>query len=199
MIKVLFYTTNRAEYSKLRPILKLLQNDKEIDLILFIGGCHLIKEYGETKYEILNDNITINEEIYSHISGDDLTKTPETIGLSLLKLSPLLKKYNPDIVFVGFDRFDIFPLAISASLMNFCIVHLEGGEISGTHDDKIRHSISKLSNYHLVSTNEAKENLIKMGENENTIFITGCPRYNSLLKINELEENNVLNKYNLKK
>ena len=198
MIKICVYTTNRAEYSKLRPILKLLDKDKDVKLSLLVTGSHLLKQYGESKHQIIKDGFIITEEIYTHIAGDDITKTVETIGLGLIKLPSILKKINPDIILCGFDRFDMFPFAISASLMNYCLVHIEGGEITGTLDEKIRHSISKLSNYHLVSTIQAKENLIKMGEYSDNIFITGCPRYDELLNI---PDNNIetLNKYNLTK
>ena len=201
MKKICVYTTNRAEYSKLRPILKLLQEDKEIDLTLLVTGSHLLKEYGHSIDQIKNDNIFITEKIFTHIAGDDSSKTVETIGIALLKLPSILKKINPDIILCGFDRFDMFPFAIAASLMNFCLVHIEGGEITGTLDEKIRHSISKLSNYHLVSTQDAKNNLIKMGEFEDKIFLTGCPRYDELIKIhkNDNLENsiNICKKYNV--
>ena len=189
MIRICVYTTNRAEYSKLRPILKLLQNDPNIELSLLVTGSHLLKEYGESKNQIIQDGINITEEIYTTIAGDDITKTVETIGIGLLKLPSILKRLNPDIILCGFDRFDMYPVAISAALMNICLVHIEGGEITGTLDEKIRHSITKLSNYHLVSTEEAKTNLIKMGEFNENIFVTGCPRYDELLTIDKTFEN----------
>ena len=181
MLKICVYTTNRAEYSKLRPILKLLQNDPNIELSLLVTGSHLLKEYGESKNQIIQDGINITEEIYTTIAGDDITKTVETIGIGLLKLPSILKRLNPDIILCGFDRFDMYPFAISAALMNICLVHIEGGEITGTLDEKIRHSITKLSNYHLVSTEEAKKNLVKMGEWENNIFVTGFPPETSFI------------------
>jgi len=201
MTKICVYTTNRAEYSKLRPILKILQNDKDIELTLLVTGSHLLENYGRSIDQIKKDGIHVTEEIYSHIAGDDLSKTVETIGIALLKLPSILKRIDPDIILCGFDRFDMFPFAISASLMNYCLVHIEGGEITGTLDEKIRHSISKLSNYHIVSTQDAKDNLIKMGEFEEKIFVTGCPRYDDLLLIDKNKDSNiisnVLRKYNV--
>lgn len=195
-LKICVYTTNRAEYSKLRPILKLLNIDDNIELFLLVTGSHLLKQYGESKNQIIKDGLNITEEIYSHIAGDDISKTVETIGIALLKLPSILKKINPDIILCGFDRFDMYPFAISASLMNYCLVHIEGGEITGTLDEKIRHSISKLANYHLVSTDSAKNNLINMGEFTDNIFVTGCPRYDELINIPE-DNTNILTKYNL--
>jgi len=197
MLKICIYTTNRAEYSKLRPIMRLLKSDPNIKMQLLITGSHLLKEYGESKNQIIRDGFTITEEVYSTIAGDDITKTVETIGIALLKLPSILKRLNPDIILCGFDRFDMFPFAIAASLMNICLVHIEGGEITGTLDEKIRHSITKLSNYHLVSTEEAKNNLIKMGEFKEKVFVTGCPRYDELLNIETDKESEVLNFYNL--
>jgi len=198
MLKVCVYTTNRAEYSKLRPILKLLQEDSNIELQLLVTGSHLLKQYGESKNQIIKDGINITEEIYTHIAGDDISKTVETIGVGLLKLPSILKKYDPDIILCGFDRFDMYPFAITAALMNYCLIHIEGGEITGTLDEKIRHSITKLSNYHFVSTNQAKTNLIKMGEYPETIFVTGCPRYDELLNIPK-KNNDILEYYNVNK
>ena len=197
-LKICVYTTNRAEYSKLRPILKLLHIDPYIELSLLVTGSHLLKQYGESKNQIIKDGLQITEEIYTHIAGDDVSKTVETIGIGLIKLPSILKKINPDIILCGFDRFDMFPFAITASLMNYCLVHIEGGEITGTLDEKIRHSISKLANYHLVSTEYAKKNLIKMGEFTDNIFVTGCPRYDELINIPE-NNSNIFTKYNVSK
>ena len=197
-LKICVYTTNRAEYSKLRPILKLLDIDPYIELSLLVTGSHLLKQYGESKNQIIKDGLEITEEIYTHIAGDDVSKTVETIGLGLIKLPSILKRINPDIILCGFDRFDMFPFAITASLMNYCLVHIEGGEITGTLDEKIRHSISKLANYHLVSTEYAKKNLIKMGEFSNNIFVTGCPRYDELINISK-DNTNIFTKYNINK
>ncbi len=196
MIRICVYTTNRAEYSKLRPILKLLNEDLNIELSLLVTGSHLLKQYGESKNQIIKDGLQITEEIYTHIAGDDISKTVETIGIGLIKLPGILKKINPDIIICGFDRFDMFPFAIAASLMNYCLVHIEGGEITGTHDEKIRHSISKLANYHFVSTQHAKQNLIKMGEYSDNIFVTGCPRYDELMNIPE-KNIDILTKYSV--
>ena len=195
--RICVYTTNRAEYSKLRPILKILQTDEDIELSLLVTGSHLLKQYGETKNQIKEDGINITEEIYTHIAGDDISKTVETIGIGLIKLPSILKKINPDIILCGFDRFDMYPFAISAALMNICLVHIEGGEITGTLDEKIRHSITKLSNYHLVSTEDAKKNLVNMGEFKENIFVTGCPRYDELLNIDKNFEKSVLLEYDL--
>lgn len=197
-LKICVYTTNRAEYSKLRPILKLLHIDPYIELSLLVTGSHLLKQYGESKNQIIKDGLQITEEIYTHIAGDDVSKTVETIGIGLIKLPSILKRINPDIILCGFDRFDMFPFAITASLMNYCLVHIEGGEITGTLDEKIRHSISKLANYHLVSTEYAKKNLIKMGEFTDNIFVTGCPRYDELINIPE-NNSNIFTKYNVNK
>tara|TARA_B110000261_G_scaffold163754_2_gene210709 strand:+ start:129 stop:1274 length:1146 start_codon:yes stop_codon:yes gene_type:complete len=197
-LKICVYTTNRAEYSKLRPILKLLHLDPDIELSLLVTGSHLLKQYGESKNQIIKDGLQITEEIYTHIAGDDVSKTVETIGIGLLKLPSIFKKINPDIILCGFDRFDMYPFAITASLMNYCLVHIEGGEITGTLDEKIRHSISKLANYHLVSTNQAKNNLIKMGEFSENVFVTGCPRYDELLNISK-DNTIVLDNYNVTK
>lgn len=198
MLKICVYTTNRAEYSKLRPILKLLQNDPNIELSLLVTGSHLLKQYGESKNQIVKDGLIITEEIYTHIAGDDISKTVETIGIGLIKLPSILKRITPDIILCGFDRFDMYPFAIAASLMNYCLVHIEGGEITGTLDEKIRHSISKLSNYHFVSTETAKNNLIKMGEYADNIFVTGCPRYDELMNIPE-NNTDILTSYNVSK
>ena len=179
---------------KIKTLLKIIQNDENIELSLLVTGSHLLKQYGESKNQIIKDGIKITEEIYTHIAGDNITKTVETIGLGLIKLPSILKRIDPDIILCGFDRFDMFPFAITASLMNYCLVHIEGGEITGTLDEKIRHSISKLSNYHFVSTENAKKNLIKMGEYEDNIYVTGCPRYDELINI-PINNDVILNKY----
>lgn len=178
MKKIMLFTCNRAEYSKLEPIIEYLDKSKDFELVLIVGGSHLLRDYGFTKNFI---NYKINYEITTLVNSDSKSMMAECIGLSCLKIPMILEKEKPDAIIIHGDRFDVVSIATISALMNICLIHIEGGEKSGTIDDHIRNSISKLASYHLVSCEDSKKNLIKMNEPENIIYVTGCPLYDKLL------------------
>lgn len=119
----------------------------------------------------------------------------ESIGLSMVKLPDVLLRLRPDVLIVHGDRFDALSLATSAALMNIRIVHVEGGEVSGTIDDMIRHSITKLSHYHICCTERAHSRLLAMCEDNDRILLAGCTSYDKLLTTNTQDCRAVLDKW----
>ena len=99
----------------------------------------------------------------------------KSAGLTIIELSNIFKKIKPDVVVVLADRFENLPVAICASYMNIPLAHVQGGEVTGSIDEKVRHAITKLSDIHFVSTERSKKFVIKMGENKKSVFNTGCP------------------------
>ena len=176
--KILVFTCNRAEYSKLEPIIKYLNDSINFELKLIVVGSHLLRDYGFTERFI---NYKIDYKINTLVNSDSKSMMAESVGLSCSKLPLIFEIENPDAVIIHGDRFDVISIATISALMNTCLIHIEGGERSGTIDDHIRNCISKLASYHLVSNNESKINLIKMNEPDNLIYITGCPLYDKLL------------------
>uniref|UniRef100_A0A3Q2ZB17 Glucosamine (UDP-N-acetyl)-2-epimerase/N-acetylmannosamine kinase n=1 Tax=Hippocampus comes TaxID=109280 RepID=A0A3Q2ZB17_HIPCM len=181
-LRVCVATCNRADYSKLAPIMfgiKSHPDDFELDVVVL--GSHLIDDYGNTFRMIEQDDFDISSKLHTIVRGEDEAAMVESVGLALVKLPDVLQRLRPDLVIIHGDRFDALALATSAALMNIRILHLEGGEVSGTIDDSIRHAISKLAHYHACCTRRAEQHLISMCEDHSRILLAGCPSYDKLL------------------
>jgi len=172
MKKIIFLTGTRADFGKIKSLLQILQNSKDFKPFIFVTGMHLQKEYGYTLFEIEKSgfkNISIFEN-YTHETTMDLTLAKTIEGFSAY-----IKKVKPDLIVVHGDRVEALAGAIVGSLNNILVAHIEGGEISGTIDELIRHSVSKLSHIHFVSNTEAKKRLLQMGEIPASIYVVGSP------------------------
>uniref|UniRef100_A0A8C8M918 UDP-N-acetylglucosamine 2-epimerase domain-containing protein n=1 Tax=Oncorhynchus tshawytscha TaxID=74940 RepID=A0A8C8M918_ONCTS len=181
-LRVCVATCNRADYSKLAPIMfGIKANPDEFELEVVVLGSHLIDDYGNTFRMIEQDDFDIGSKLHTIVRGEDEAAMVESVGLALVKLPDVLHRLRPDVLIVHGDRFDALALATAAALMNIRILHLEGGEVSGTIDDSIRHAISKLAHYHACCTRTAEQHLIAMCEDHTRILLAGCPSYDKLL------------------
>uniref|UniRef100_A0A8C5CZ68 UDP-N-acetylglucosamine 2-epimerase domain-containing protein n=1 Tax=Gadus morhua TaxID=8049 RepID=A0A8C5CZ68_GADMO len=181
-LRVCVATCNRADYSKLAPIMfGLKAHPESFELEVMVLGSHLIDDYGNTFRMIEQDDFDVSSKLHTIVRGEDEAAMVESVGLALVKLPDVLQRLRPDILVVHGDRFDALALATAAALMNIRILHLEGGEVSGTIDDSIRHAISKLSHYHACCTRSAEQHLIAMCEDHSRILLAGCPSYDKLL------------------
>lgn len=137
--------------------------------------------FSNTYRMIEQDDFDIHTRLHTIVRGEDEAAMVESVGLALVKLPDVLNRLKPDIMIVHGDRFDALALATSAALMNIRILHIEGGEVSGTIDDSIRHAITKLAHYHVCCTRSAEQHLIAMCEDHDRILLAGCPSYDKLL------------------
>jgi len=199
--KILIVTERRADFSRFKPILDKIIKDKELDYILIVTGIHLLKKYGLSINEIKKTGIKINQtfKMYSNVSikNDDGASMVSAFGTAIIKLSKILKKTKPDIVLSGFDIAANFAVTIAAAHMNIPVAHIQGGEVSGTIDESIRHAMSKFSHYHLVSNKDAYQRLVKMGEEKSKIHIVGCPSIEALFNEKLLSDKNLESKFGL--
>jgi UDP-N-acetylglucosamine 2-epimerase (hydrolysing) len=170
--KILFLTGTRADFGKIKSLIQNLEQHSNFEVFVFVTGMHLQWEYGYTLLEIERCNFS-----NVHTFGNHTHET--TMDLTLAKtiegLSEYIKKVNPDLIVVHGDRVETLAGAIVGSLNNILVAHIEGGEISGTVDELIRHSVSKLSHIHFVSNIEAARRLEQMGEIDKSIFVIGSP------------------------
>uniref|UniRef100_UPI003AAF969A bifunctional UDP-N-acetylglucosamine 2-epimerase/N-acetylmannosamine kinase isoform X5 n=1 Tax=Centroberyx gerrardi TaxID=166262 RepID=UPI003AAF969A len=188
-LRVCVATCNRADYSKLAPIMfGIKSHPDEFELEVVVLGSHLIDDYGNTFRMIEQDDFDIGSKLHTIVRGEDEAAMVESVGLALVKLPDVLQRLRPDILVVHGDRFDALALATAAALMNIRILHLEGGEVSGTIDDSIRHAISKLAHYHACCTRSAEQHLIAMCEDHSRILLAGCPSYDKLLSAHHRED-----------
>lgn len=172
MKKILFLTGTRADFGKIKSLIQILEKQQGFEVFVFVTGMHLQKEYGYTLIEIERcqfKNVHTFEN-HTHETTMDLTLAKTIEGLSAF-----VKTINPDMILVHGDRVETLAGAIVGSLNNILVAHIEGGEVSGTVDELIRHSVSKLSHIHFVSNAEAAKRLKQMGEIKSSIFTIGSP------------------------
>jgi UDP-hydrolysing UDP-N-acetyl-D-glucosamine 2-epimerase len=172
MKKILFLTGTRADFGKMKSLISILENQIGYEVFVFVTGMHLQKEYGYTLIEIERCNFKNVQafENHTHETTMDLTLAKTIEGFS-----SYCKTINPDLIVIHGDRVETLAGAIVGSLNNILVAHIEGGELSGTIDELIRHSVTKLSHIHFVSNNEAAKRLIQMGEIKSSIFTIGSP------------------------
>ena len=170
--KIVFLTGTRADFGKLKSLIQITQKFDKFDVHIFATGMHLNPLYGATVDEIEKSGF---KNIYKFINHDDIEHMDRTLAKTIDGFSHYVKLINPDLIVVHGDRVEALAGAIVGSLNNILVAHIEGGEISGTIDELIRHSVSKLSHIHFVSNENAKRRLIQMGEIEESIFVIGSP------------------------
>ena len=178
MKKILFVTCTRADYGKLKSIIINIQSNKLFKSKVFVSGMHNLKKYGSTYGELIADKI---KGIYRYNNQSRNMLMDINFMNTMRGFSPFLKKFKPDLVIVHGDRVETLACALTSLLNNFRVAHIEGGEVSGTVDEMLRHSISKLSHIHFVSNNIARKRLIQMGENKKSIFVVGSPDVDIIL------------------
>jgi len=177
-LKFVFVTGTRADYGKLKSIMKLCDLQQDIDTYVYVTGMHLMPEYGFTLDEIKADGY---KNIYVPPNFQKTVNMDENLAQTILCFSVFVKEIKPDLIVVHGDRIEPLAGAIVGVLNNVKVAHIEGGEVTGTADEFMRHAISKLSSMHFVANNEAKYRIIQLGEHENNIFIIGSPDIDIML------------------
>jgi UDP-hydrolysing UDP-N-acetyl-D-glucosamine 2-epimerase len=173
--KICVVITARPSYSRIKTALKAIQNHPDLELQLVVAASALLDRYGSAVNYIQNDGFQIAAKVFNVLEGENLTAAAKTTGIGILELSTVFDNLSPDIVVTVADRFETMATAVSASFMNIPLAHVQGGEVTGNIDEKVRHSITKLSDYHFVASESAYDRVIRLGENPNFVFNTGCP------------------------
>lgn len=177
-IKIVFLTGTRADYGKLKPLIKAVSKTQKIHGSIVVTGMHLIKKYGNTYLEIEKDNLLpVHKILDENYRDHDIA---HAVSHTTYELAEYLRNNKPDLLVVHGDRGDALAGAIAALSSNVKIAHIEGGESSGTVDEMFRHAISKLSHLHFVSNVSAKQCLIGMGEPSKYIYTIGSPELDIL-------------------
>ncbi|WP_291102551.1 MULTISPECIES: UDP-N-acetylglucosamine 2-epimerase [unclassified Flavobacterium] len=172
MKKILFLTGTRADFGKIKSLIQILEKQTGFEVFVFVTGMHLQEEYGYTLIEIERCNF---KNVHTFENHTHETTMDLTLAKTIEGLSAYVKTISPDMIVVHGDRVETLAGAIVGSLNNILVAHIEGGEISGTVDELIRHSVSKLSHIHFVSNDQAAKRLKQMGEIKSSIFTIGSP------------------------
>ena len=173
--KICVVITARPSYSRIKTALQAIKDHKDLELQLVVAGAALLGRYGNAVAYIEQDGFTIAEKVYIVLEGENKTAMAKTTGLGVMELATVFDKLQPDMVVTIADRFETIATSIAASYQNIPLVHIQGGEVTGNIDEKVRHANTKLADIHLVASETAKERVIKLGEHPEKVFNTGCP------------------------
>ncbi len=181
--KIVFITSTRADFGKMKSVINQVYKNKKFDPQIFITGMHMDKKLGSTWEEVTK--IFKKIKIVKFKNKNEKEGFDVAFSNTIKEFSKFVRKVKPNLIIVHGDRLEALAAAIVGSINQVLVAHIEGGERSGTVDEHIRHSITKLSHLHFVSNLDAKKRLIKLGEDRKKIFITGSPDID-LMKLNKL-------------
>ena len=170
--KIVFLTGTRADFGKIKSLISILEMNSEFEVFVFVTGMHLQEEYGLTLIEIQRCNF---QNVHTFQNHTHETTMDLTLAKTIEGFSAYCKQVQPDLIVVHGDRVETLAGAIVGSLNNILVAHIEGGELSGTVDELLRHSVSKLSHIHFVSNKDAANRLVQMGELQSSIYTIGSP------------------------
>jgi UDP-N-acetylglucosamine 2-epimerase (hydrolysing) len=195
--KILFVTGTRADFGKIKPLIREVKNSKDFEYQIFVTGMHMLAVYGLTVNEVRKAGFT---HIYSYINQDSSINSQMDMVLAntIQGLGLYVREFHPDLIVVHGDRVEAMAGAVVGALNNILVAHIEGGEKSGTVDELVRHAVTKLSHLHFVSNEEARNRLIQMGETPETVFVIGSPDIDVMLSNQLPSIDNVKRKYGIK-
>ena len=173
--KVCVVITARPSYSRVRTILSSLKRRSDVELQVVVAASALLERYGNTVQNIEADGFRIDARVFSVLEGETPTTMAKSTGLGLLELATVFDNLKPDVVLTHGDRYETLATAIAATYMNVPLAHTQGGEVTGSIDEKVRHAVTKLADVHFVSTQTAVWRVVRMGEDPAAVFCTGCP------------------------
>ena len=173
--KICVVVTARPSYSRIKTALRAIMEHPDLELQLVVAASALLDRYGTAVNYIESDGFPIAARVYMVLEGENLASMAKTTGLGMLELATVFDNLKPDIVVTVADRFETLATAVAASYMNIPVAHIQGGEVTGSIDEKVRHAVTKLADLHLVSTTGAGKRVEKMGEENRKVFVTGCP------------------------
>jgi UDP-hydrolysing UDP-N-acetyl-D-glucosamine 2-epimerase len=175
MRKICVVVTARPSYSRIKTVLKAINAHAALELQLIASSTALLEKYGNVASHMQMDGFHVTARLQNFLEGENPTTSAKTAGLALIELASIFDHIRPDVVLTVGDRSETIATASCAAIMHIPLAHVQGGEVTGNVDDKIRHAITKLADIHFVATSEARERLLRLGENPEMVYLTGCP------------------------
>lgn len=173
--KVCVVITARPSYSRIRTALEAIRDHPELELQLVVAASALLDRYGNAVRVIEDEGFHVDRQVYMILEGENLVTSAKSTGFGLVELATAFQDLAPDMVVTVADRFETMATAVAAAYMNIPLVHVQGGEITGSIDEKVRHAVTKLADIHLVSSEKARARVVGMGERDQAVHVTGCP------------------------
>lgn len=173
--RICVVVTARPSYSRIKTAMDAIRAHPDLELQVVAAASALLDRYGSAVRYIEKDGFKIDARVSMVLEGENLTSMAKTTGLGLLELATVFDNLQPDVVVTVADRYETIATAIAAAYMNIPVAHVQGGEVTGSIDEKVRHAVTKLADLHLVATEMARERVIRMGEDPASVYRTGCP------------------------
>ncbi len=173
--RVCVVITARASYARIKTVLEAVREHSDLELLLVVGASALLERYGPVINIIRADGFEPTSTVYMLVEGENLVTSAKSTGSGIVELATVFDNLAPDMVLSIADRYETIATAIAASYLNIPVVHVQGGEVTGSIDEKVRHAVTKLSNLHMVSNEDAAQRVVKMGEDPASVHVTGCP------------------------
>ncbi len=181
--KVCVIITTRGNYAKMKSVIQAISSNPELELQLIVGGGAVLPKYGNIIGSLNGNDFKIDRIIHFLVEGENPITMAKSAGLAVTEFSTAFENLQPDVVIVIADRFECLSIAMAASYMNIPLAHIEGGEVSGSIDESVRHAITKLSHLHFPATKRAAERIERLGEDRGTIFPVGCTSLDVMEKL----------------
>ena len=181
--KICVVMTTRGNYGKMKSVTQNIADDPRLELQVVVGGALILPKYGYKIVDVIRKEFGINKMLHFIVEGENLAAMSKSAGMAVMEFVNALEELSPDVVIVIADRFECLPLAMASSYMNFPVAHIEGGEISGSIDESIRHAITKLAHIHFPATENAARRIERMGEEPESIFVVGCTSLDTIRNI----------------
>ena len=173
--RVCVILVDRANYGRLKPVMRAIDEHPDLELTVLAAGTMVLERFGRAVDVVRGDGFEVQSEVYMELEGSTPVSMAKSVGFGVVEFANELQRLRPDLVLMIGDRYEALSATIAAAYLNLCIVHLQGGEVSGSIDESARHAISKFAHFHVPSTRRSMEYLIRMGEDPKTILEVGCP------------------------
>ncbi|NJM29190.1 MAG: UDP-N-acetylglucosamine 2-epimerase (hydrolyzing) [Rhizobiales bacterium] len=190
--------TARPSYARIKSALAAIRDHKDLELQLVVAASALLDRYGNAVKVIEREGFRVDRQVYMIVEGENLVTSAKSTGFGIAELASVFNDLAPDMVVTIGDRYETIATSIAAAYMNIPLVHVQGGEVTGSIDEKVRHANTKLADIHLVASDHARIRVEKLGERPDRIFVTGCPSIdlaNDVLKEGTSDPVKVASKY----
>jgi UDP-hydrolysing UDP-N-acetyl-D-glucosamine 2-epimerase len=173
--KVCVVLVDRANYGRLKPVMRAIADHSALELQVIAAGTMVLERFDQPVRVVRADGFSVDGEVYLELEGSTPSTMAKSVGFGITEFASEFQRLKPDVVLIIGDRYEALSASVAAAFMNLCVIHIQGGEVSGSIDESTRHAISKFAQFHFPSTKRSADYLIRMGERPDTILGVGCP------------------------
>jgi UDP-hydrolysing UDP-N-acetyl-D-glucosamine 2-epimerase len=192
--KICVVLVDRANYGRLKPVMRAIVARPELELQVVAAGTMVLERFQQPVQVVKEDGFNVDGEVYIELEGSTPATMAKSVGFAVVEFTSEFQRLKPDIILLIGDRYEALAAAVAAAYMNICVVHIQGGEVSGSIDESTRHAITKFAQFHFPSTERAAHYLVRMGENPEHILGIGCPSSDIARRLDRAFSSEILNK-----